>query len=39
MQLELAGFVRPERQFPDIDSLKRQITEDIKQIKQQLGRS
>ena len=39
MQLELAGFVRPERQFPDIDSLKQQITEDIRQIKHQLGRS
>lgn len=39
MQLELAGFVRPERRFPDIDSLKQQITEDIKQIMHQLGRS
>ena len=39
MQLELAGFVRPERQFPNIDSLKQQIAKDIEQIMHQLGRS
>ena len=39
MELELAGFVRPEREFPDISSLKQQITKDIEQIKHQLGRS
>ena len=39
MELELAGFVRPERKFPDISALKRQITNDIEQIMHQLGRS
>jgi len=39
MELELAGFVRPERKFPDISALKQQITKDIEQIMHQLGRS
>ena len=39
MRLELAAFIRPERKFPDIESLKQQIGNDIRQIMQQLGRS
>ena len=39
MQLELAGFVRKEIRFPDIPSLKKQISCDIEKIKQILGRS
>ena len=39
MQLELAGFVREERKFPNIGSLKQQIANDIEQIMHLLGRS
>ena len=39
MRLELAGFIRSERKFPDIPSLKKQITEDITQIRRMLERS
>lgn len=39
MELELAGFIRPERQFENAESLKRQITEDISQIMNILERS
>ena len=39
MRLELAAFIRPERKFPDIESLKHQIGKDIQQIMHQLGRS
>lgn len=39
MELELAGFIRPERKFPDILALKQQINNDIEQIMHRLGRS
>ena len=39
MRLELAGFVRKERKFPDIPSLKKQINTDIEQIRRMLERS
>ena len=39
IHLELAGFVRPERTFPDADALRRQITDDISKIKGILERS
>jgi len=39
MELELAAFIRPERQFENAESLKRQITEDISQIMNILERS
>ncbi len=39
IRLELTGFVRSERTFPDADALKRQITDDISQIKGILERS
>ena len=37
--LELAAFIRPERQFENAESLKLQITEDISQIMNILERS
>ena len=39
IHLELAGFVRSERTFPDAAGLKRQITEDISEIRKILERS
>lgn len=39
MRLELAGFVRKEIRFPDIESLKKQISCDIEQIRGILERS
>ena len=39
IHLELAGFVRSERTFPDTGTLKRQITDDIFKIKEILERS
>ena len=39
MHLELAGFIREEIRFPDVESLKEQIGRDIEQIKGILERS